>query len=223
MIAMTTSNSISVNANKLDGENFTMYRRAPDLTRPGRHAHGYGICSAITNDLDVSSAQPVRFVVPQTESVEADLNRIDHQEAVIKLIDAYSRDPMGDGKPLSSEARSQLISGLRGHPTTFIVLAYQNGVPVGIAVCFRAFSTFAARPLMNIHDLNVLPEYRGQGIGRALLTAVEAKAREIGCCKLSLEVQENNHRARHTYAAAGFLQAQYEADAGNVLFLTKRL
>ncbi|MBK7975719.1 MAG: GNAT family N-acetyltransferase [Deltaproteobacteria bacterium] len=84
------------------------------------------------------------------------------------------------------------------------------------------FSTFAARPLINVHDLAVLPEYRGHGIGRALLRAVERAARERGCVKLTLEVQENNQRARSVYAAAGFAQAEYGA-SGGALFCSKRL
>jgi GNAT superfamily N-acetyltransferase len=161
--------------------------------------------------------------MPSIEFIEADLSRADHQCAVLELIDAYSCDPMGDGKPLLPDSRARLIAGLREHPTTLIILAWKEGEAVGVAVCFRGFSTFAARPLINIHDLNVLPAYRGQGIGRGLLAAVEARAREMGCCKLSLEVQEKNQRARRTYAAAGFSATQYQEQAGNVLFLTKRL
>ena len=37
-----------------------------------------------------------------------------------------------------------------------------------------------------------------------LFAAIEQRARELGCCKLTLEVLENNHRARRVYAAAGF-------------------
>jgi GNAT superfamily N-acetyltransferase len=157
------------------------------------------------------------------EIVEADLSRPDHQEDVVAMVDAYSCDPMGDGEPLSREARASLIPGLQQHPTTLIFLAYQQGQPVGIAVCFRGFSTFAAQPLINIHDLNVLPAHRGKGIGQRLIAAVEAKARQTGCCKLSLEVQENNHRARRAYAFAGFTQAHYQSEAGGALFMTKRL
>jgi GNAT superfamily N-acetyltransferase len=157
------------------------------------------------------------------EIVEANLSRPEHQQAVLELVDAYSCDPMGDGKPLSAEARARLIPGLQRHPTTLIFLAYHAGEPIGIAVCFRGFSTFAAQPLVNIHDLNVLPSYRGKGIGQRLMAAVEAKARETGCCMLSLEVQENNLRARRSYTAAGFTQAHYQSEAGGALFMTKRL
>jgi len=155
--------------------------------------------------------------------VEADLGRPDHQEATIRLLDAYAGDPMGDGRPLSPEARREVIPGLRRHPTTMVFLAFRGVAPVGMAICFRGFSTFAARPLVNISDYYVVPAERGAGIGRGLLTAIETRARELGFCKLTLEVQENNHRARGVYAAAGFAQAVYVEDAGGSLFLTKPL
>src|SRR5712672_1479930 len=138
--------------------------------------------------------------------VEADLNQAAHQQAVVALVDAYSQDSMGDGKPLSEEVRKRLLSGLRGHPTTLIFVAYKGEQAVGIAVCFRGFSTFAALPLINIHDLAVLPENRGSGIGRKLLEAVERRARELGCCGLTLEVQDVNQKAKGLYESAGFSQ-----------------
>jgi GNAT superfamily N-acetyltransferase len=157
------------------------------------------------------------------DTVQADLGRPEHQQAIVELIDAYAADPMGNGKPLSAEVRQALIPGLQQHPTTLVFLAYQEEQPVGIAVCFRGFSTFAARPLINIHDLAVLGAQRGQGVGRKLLEAVEGKARALGCCKLTLETQENNRRARQVYEAAGFAQAVYEEAAGGSLFYTKSL
>jgi ribosomal protein S18 acetylase RimI-like enzyme len=159
----------------------------------------------------------------QIDTVEADLNQTEHQDAVLKLIDAYAADPMGNGKPLSIEVRRDLIPGLRQHPTTIIFLAYDGSAPVGIAMCFLGFSTFAARPLINIHDLAVLPEYRGRGIGRRLIGEVERKAREIQCCKLTLEVQERNHPARGLYEQVGFAQALAKEAAGGAIFMSKRL
>ncbi len=157
------------------------------------------------------------------EIVEADLDRPEHQHAVLELTDAYSRDPMGNGKPLTEEVRRELIHGLKQHPTTVIFLAYLGNNAIGIANCFIGFSTFAARPLINISDLAVLPDYREQHTGRRLLEAVERKAREIGCCKLTIEVQENNRRARHVYDTVGFSQAVYVEEAGGAIFLSKPL
>jgi len=155
------------------------------------------------------------------EVVVADLNRAEHQQAVIALVDAYAADPMGNGESLTDEVRQSLIQGLQEHPTTIIFLAYQESNAVGIAVCFKGFSTFAARPLINIHDFAVLPTFRGQGIGQRLLEEIGRRAKEMGCCKLTLEVQENNCRARQVYEAAGFAQAQYEEAAGRALFYSK--
>jgi GNAT superfamily N-acetyltransferase len=158
-----------------------------------------------------------------SQIVEADLDREDHRRAVLELTDAYARDPMGSGKPLPAEVRDALAAGLRRHPTTLILLAYQDGQAVGLATCFLGFSTFFARPLVNIHDLMVLPGQRSRGVGRDLLRAVETRARALGCCKVTLEVFENNQRARRVYAAAGFAQASYTAEAGGALYLAKPL
>jgi ribosomal protein S18 acetylase RimI-like enzyme len=157
------------------------------------------------------------------EVVEADLSGAEHQAATLELLDAYARDPMGNGAPLAADVRLRLIPGLREHPTTLVFLAYGGGDAAGLAVCFRGFSTFAARPLINIHDLVVLANHRGQGIGGRLLEAVARKGRASGCCKLTLEVQENNHLARRLYEAAGFSQVVYQPDAGGALFLSKAL
>ncbi|MBA4017650.1 MAG: GNAT family N-acetyltransferase [Pirellula sp.] len=155
--------------------------------------------------------------------IEADLARPEHQEATVYLLNAYAMDPFGDGKPLSEVARRDLIPGLRAHPTSLVFLAYRDAQPVGLAICFRGFSTFAARPTVNISDYFVQPEHRGAGIGRMLLGAIEAYARLHGCCKLTLEVQENNHHAQRVYSAAGFAQAMYVPEAGGSLYLAKVL
>jgi ribosomal protein S18 acetylase RimI-like enzyme len=155
--------------------------------------------------------------------VEADLNLPEHREAVLALVDAYSRDAMGNAKPLDPEVRARLIPGLRRHPTTLIFLAFEGEQPVGVTVCFIGFSTFAAKPLINIHDCMVLPAFRRKGVGRRLLEVVEAKARELGCCKLTLEVMDNNDCALRAYQAAGFMRYSLQKDAGTAIFLTKPL
>jgi len=155
--------------------------------------------------------------------VEADLSLAEHQEAVLAMVDAYSRDAMGNGKPLDQDVRTRLIPGLRRHPTTLIFLAFDGVQPIGAAVCFIGFSSFAAKPIINIHDFVVLPASRGKGIGRRLLEAVEAKARELGCCKLTLEVMDKNHQAIRMYQAAGFERYSLQEEAGVAIFMSKPL
>jgi ribosomal protein S18 acetylase RimI-like enzyme len=157
------------------------------------------------------------------EIIKADLTSTEHQEAVVSLLNAYAADPMGNGKALSDDVRANLIPGLREHRTTIIFLACSDREAVGIAACFRGFSTFAAKPLINIHDVYVVPEMRGRSVGRRLLENVEIEARATGCCKLTLEVQENNLRAQQVYRSHGFSRTTLVEEAGGALFLSKLL
>lgn len=167
-----------------------------------------------------------KAAVPTSSNISirrADLFDTSDQRSILDMLDAYARDRMGDSKPLAPEVRERLIPGLQRHPTTLVLLAHDAAQAVGIAVCFIGFSTFQARPLVNIHDLAVVPSHRGCGIGRRLLEGVEHAARELGCCKLTLEVLEHNRVAQRTYRAAGFAPAQYDPAAGCAQFWAKPL
>lgn len=153
----------------------------------------------------------------------ADLDSAADQQAVVELIDAYASDPMGSGKPLPEEVKQRLIPGLQAHPTAFAIFALEGARPIGIVVCFVGFSTFKGLPLTNIHDLAVLPEFRGQGIGKMLLTAVEQQARDNGHCAVTLEVDEVNKRARKTYLAAGYEGERQGVANGQTFFMKKML
>ena len=153
---------------------------------------------------------------------DADLDDPVHAAGIVAILDSYARDPMGGGTPLPAEVQARLVDGLRRHPTTLALLAFEDGRPVGVAVCFVGFSTFQARPLLNVHDLAVLPEHRGRGIGRALLAAAEARAIARGCGKLTLEVLDQNQRARALYAGFGFRDVG-AADSAFTRFLAKGL
>jgi len=135
---------------------------------------------------------------------EADYADERDAEGILAVLDSYARAPVGGGQPLAPDVRERLIPMLRQHPTSLVLLAFVDDEPVGIAVCFFGLSSFRARPLLNIHDLAVLPQYHGQGVGQALLKAVEERARRKGCCKLTLEVLDDNARARELYRRFGF-------------------
>jgi ribosomal protein S18 acetylase RimI-like enzyme len=157
----------------------------------------------------------------QLDIHEADFEEAAHCAAIVELLDAYARDPIGGGTPLGPDVRQQLVPALRRQPTVLVLLAFAERRAVGIAVCFFGFSTFQARQLLNIHDLAVLPEWRGRGVGRALLSAAEAQARRRGCCKLTLEVQDDNRRARVLYERFGF--ADFVVANSVTRFLSKPL
>ena len=140
----------------------------------------------------------------------ADLHAPAQQAAIVELLDMYCRDEFGDGKPLAEYSRANLIPGLIAHGGALVFLAYESERPIGMALCFRGFSSFKAKPLINIHDLAVRPECRGQGVGRQLLAAVEAHARSLGWCKVTLEVRADNDRAKAAYRRAGFRSTEPE-------------
>ena len=134
----------------------------------------------------------------------ADLSNPQHTASLISIIDSYARGPGGQNAPISDLARENMVEGLQRYGETDVLMAFIEGEAVGIAVCKWGFSTFAGKPYINIHDLAVLPEYRGKGIGRALMQEVERRARAHGCCKVSLEVHDSNEGAKKLYASEGF-------------------
>lgn len=138
------------------------------------------------------------------EIVDADLSRREHQKAIVALLEAYMLDPMEGGVAPSEQVKRDLVPGLRTHPACYVFLAYSNNQPVGFAICFRGFSTFNARPLINIHDIFVDSSVRGTGIGKMMMARIEAKARELNSCAITLEVRENNRVARGLYRKVGF-------------------
>ena len=152
-----------------------------------------------------------------------------HACALVELLDAYARDPMGGGEALSEFARAHLVPALAARPQAFSVLAFSEGCgeggtrPVGLVNCMEGFSTFACRPLVNVHDVAVLPAYPGQRVAAEMLALVEDIARERGACKLTLEVLQGNAGAIRLYQRVGFANYQLDPAMGQAQFLQKWL
>lgn len=157
------------------------------------------------------------------EVIKADYASDRHQTEIPMLLDKYARDPMGGGEPLKGDIKKRLVSELSKLPHAFSVIAYVDKQPAGLANCFEAFSTFSCRPLINIHDLVVLSEFRGLGISQKLLDKIEDIALEKGCCKITLEVFSNNGIAKSSYSKFGFSGYELDPGAGTALFWRKSL
>lgn len=146
-----------------------------------------------------------------------------HASALVGLLDAYARDPMGGGHPLSEHARTNLVACLAQRPQAFSVLAFEGNAPVGLVNCIEGFSTFACRPLVNVHDVVVLAGYRGQGIAERMLALVQTIALERGACKLTLEVLGGNAGALRLYQRFGFANYELDPAMGQAQFMQKWL
>lgn len=161
--------------------------------------------------------------VGRVEFSLAQWDKSDDCKAVIELLDDYARDPMGGGTPLSQHAREHLPQAMASMPGAFSVIGRIDGKPVALANCFTTLSTFACKPLINIHDLAVIADARGGGVGQKLLAFVEAEALRLGCCKVTLEVLTGNTRARRSYERFGFTSYTLDESTGHAVFLQKHL
>lgn len=150
------------------------------------------------------------------------LNR-QHAGDIIMLLDHYASGAMGGGKPLDHSVKANLVGSLSKLPHAFTVIAYDGNRAVGLVNCFEAFSTFLCKPIVNIHDVVVTDEYRGQGIAGKMLEKVESIARSKGCCKLTLEVLSNNESAKAAYRKFGFSDYVLDSEAGAAMFWQKLL
>ncbi|GIW98209.1 MAG: N-acetyltransferase [Pirellulaceae bacterium] len=134
---------------------------------------------------------------------QADLSNAEDQHDILRLLDHYARQPTGQGRPLDAVVRRRLIDGLQRHPGTMILLGQVDRRTVALACCFLGFSTFRARPILNIHDLVVEQGQRGKGLGEQMLRAVIDRAARLGCAAVTLEVRGDNP-AQRLYQRVGF-------------------
>lgn len=153
----------------------------------------------------------------------ADFSNPSHANAIVYLLNEYAKDPMGGGAALSDFTQANLVKEMAKRPTFHAAIAFVDGQPAGLINCVEGFSTFACKPLLNIHDIVVLAEFRGQGISSQLLKKAEEIALSLDCCKLTLEVLEGNKLAQAAYVANGFAGYQLDPEMGRAMFWQKKL
>ena len=89
------------------------------------------------------------------------------------------------------------------HPSAEVVIAYVDDEAVGFALFFHTYSTFLGQRGLYLEDLFVLPEWRGRGAGRALLTHLARIAAERGCGRFEWAVLDWNEPAINFYKNLG--------------------
>jgi ribosomal protein S18 acetylase RimI-like enzyme len=153
----------------------------------------------------------------------ADYANPEHGQHLVKLLNGYALDPMGGAEPLCDYSRENLVAALRERPTAFSVLAYVDGEPAGLINCFECFSTFACKPVINIHDVTVDGKFLGLGLSHKMMAEVENEARRRGACKLTLEVLPGNEVARQSYLKYGFSGYELDPQMGKAEFWEMKL
>jgi GNAT superfamily N-acetyltransferase len=119
--------------------------------------------------------------------------------AFIRALAAYERAPQA----VTASEEGLIRDGFGPNPFYSCLIAEHDGQPAGFALYFFNYSTWMGRPGIYLEDIFVQPEFRGLGIGKALLKRVAAIAIEKGCPRLQWEVLDWNTPAIEFYRAMG--------------------
>jgi GNAT superfamily N-acetyltransferase len=103
-------------------------------------------------------------------------------------------------RPNAKRFRRHGFGGRRYFDT---LICTQAGRPIAFTLYYFTYSTFACRPILFIEDLFVLPDERGQGAGKALMSAVARIAIRKGCSQMAWNVLNWNTPAIKFYRRLG--------------------
>jgi GNAT superfamily N-acetyltransferase len=122
--------------------------------------------------------------------------------AIARLIRALAEyEKLSHEVVLREEDLSQHLFGPK--PYAEVVLAEDGGQVVGFALFFHNYSTFLSKPGIYLEDLFVLPESRGKGHGKKLLSHLAKLAVERGCGRFEWSVLDWNEPAIQFYKSLG--------------------
>jgi GNAT superfamily N-acetyltransferase len=119
--------------------------------------------------------------------------------ALIGALAEYER--LADECHADAAALSEHLFGARAHAE--VLIAETARTPAGFALFFHNYSTFLTKPGIYLEDLFVMPELRGQGIGRELLAELARIAVARGCGRLEWSVLKWNEPAIGFYKSLG--------------------
>jgi GNAT superfamily N-acetyltransferase len=140
----------------------------------------------------VTSRTSVRPAVPEDVPAILDL---------IRALALYEREP--DAVETTEAHLHRALFPAGGSPTTHCHVAEVDGALVGIAVWFVTVSTWTGRNGIWLEDLFVLPEHRGAGVGKALLSSLAAVCVERGWPRLEWTVLDWNTPSIEFYRSIG--------------------
>jgi GNAT superfamily N-acetyltransferase len=117
----------------------------------------------------------------------------------IRALAVFEREP----DAVTATEADLLRDGFGEQPYFQCLIAEYDSKPAGFAFYFFNYSTWTGRPGLYLEDLFVHPEFRGLGVGKALLARVAAIAVDKNCPRLQWEVLDWNTPAVDFYAGLG--------------------
>jgi GNAT superfamily N-acetyltransferase len=136
---------------------------------------------------------------------------------MVAFRDWWGRDVPGDEAAAAGVARLLTDEG-----TEFLLAAVGEGDPVGVCQLRYRYGFWYDAPDCWLEDLFVLQDARRLGVGRALGEAAVERARERGCRRIQLDINESNPEALALYRSLGFDPLQ-DPPGGNLLLMTRWL
>jgi GNAT superfamily N-acetyltransferase len=118
---------------------------------------------------------------------------------LIRALAEYER--LTDSVVATEISLAESLFGDEPHAKALIARAGADAV--GFALWFHNYSTFLGRPGLYLEDLFVVPEWRGRGVGRALLTHLARIAVDRGCGRMEWSVLDWNETAIRFYRSLG--------------------
>lgn len=155
--------------------------------------------------------------------IEADFSNNQQCNDYVRLLNDYACDVMGGGAELSPRVQQNICSEITMRDIVTVFIAYDTNQAIGLLTCMEVFSTFQCRAILNIHDVYVARDYRGQGNAIKLLQTAQQLALKQRCCKITLEVLQGNTVAKNAYLKFGFKGYELSPKMGSAQFWEKKL
>lgn len=108
------------------------------------------------------------------------------------------------GKPYDEAVAADFLRARLERGESVVLLAEQQGEPVGFTQLYPGFSSVSAAPVWVLNDLYAVEQARGRGAAPALMEHAERLAREAGAVALQLETARDNARAQRLYEKQGY-------------------
>ena len=128
--------------------------------------------------------------------------RADEAPVVLEMLRATAAE-QGNEHELCVDLDAVREDGFGSAPRFHTLIAEWDGSPAGLAVYFFNYSTWNSRNGFYLEDLYVRPEFRRQGIAKALMARLQAIAREHHCGRIQWVVLRNNAAAVRLYESLG--------------------
>jgi ribosomal protein S18 acetylase RimI-like enzyme len=140
------------------------------------------------------------LVMSETLVIMADVEDI---EIILPLFMQYRE--FYERLPCPEESREYLLNRLRNNETV-IFLNLVNGIAIGFALIYPSYNSLSLKPLYILHDLFVLPNFRGMGHGAILLETVKNYALSNNGGEIMLQTAKDNIIAQQVYENHGYIR-----------------